>query len=413
MAIHNGIASDYLNLFQRLRKYLTGSFSVENELPKVGNTGDGYLNYLLCGPSAVAETWTVTCTTGGGNGVAIFSVTGSVSGPQTAVTAGTPQFGAILEIGVRAGASDYIIGDEYTFDVVANSIPVGQQWTELKYSPGVEITPGANNSMNVDPGGSVPLGEGIYANELYLKGPGLAGADAIHVNMFTNYDEPGDYYNLGFKGATGFETLDNFDNQPGASSLNGMMAWQFQIPYWIVADGRRFIITYKISTYYMSGYFGFILPYATPTEYPYPLYIGGSYTNANLKWSNESHNHRSFFDPYAAYMYTIEGTWLTIQNKYDSSGTEVAPTTSNIWPYGGNTVSNVRQSPGDVYPMLPMVMHSSSNGGNVLGELSGCFWCPGFANASENTLVVDAVDYIIFQDVYRAGNIDYYALKQE
>lgn len=408
MAITVGLASDYLNLFQRLRKYLTGNMSVENEISNPANVGDGFIRWLLPQGGSTIQSWTLTCTTAGGDGVGIFSVVGSVSGTLAPATVGTFWNPSEIEFEIREGATPYSVGDEFTFDVIANDIPVGQQWTELKYSPGVETVPGANNNMNVDPGAG-----DLYANELYLKGPGLAAADNVHVNMYTVYDESGDWYNLGFMGATGFETLDNFDNQPGVSPVNGMMAWQFQIPYWIVADGRRFIITFKVSTSYMNGYFGLILPYATPTEYPYPLYIGGGYTTPNLRWSNESNNHRSFFDPYAGYMYTIEGTWLLIQNKYDSNGNEIAPTVSNIWPHGGNTVSNVRQSPGDVYPMLPMVMHSSSNGGNVLGELSGCFWCPGFANASENTIVVDAINYTVFQDVYRTGNIDYYALKME
>jgi len=410
MAYTVGIASDYLNLFQRLRYYLTGKMSIENEITNPANVGDGYLRDLLPGGLPTAQSWTITCTTGGGDGVAVFSVVGSVSGVQAPATCGLPYVMSLVRFEIRYGATDFVIGDEYTFDMVANSIPGTQQWTELKYLPGVETNPGANNSMNVDPA----LGA-TYANELYLQGPGIAGADEIHVNMHTYYDESSDYYNLGFVGTTGFDTLDPWAYQPGPSTGQYMAAWQFQIPYWIVANGRRFIITFKISTNYMNGYFGYILPYATPNEYPYPLLVAGSGNgNTNgVRWSNESHNHRCFFDPYAAYIYTIEGTWLTVQNKYDSSGSEIAPTNTNIWPYGGNLLSGTRQSPGDVYPMLPMVLYSDQNGGNVLGELEDCFWCPGFANASENVIVVGGIDYPVFQSVYRSGNLDYYALKLE
>jgi len=410
MAYTVGIASDYLNLFQRLRGYLTGKMSIENEQPGETNVGDGYLKNLLPALTPVAETWTLVCTTGGGDGVAIFSVTGSVTGASSAATCEVDYDNGVVKFKIGFGATNYAPGDQFTFDVVANSIPGGQQWTELKYIPGEEVVPGQNNGMNV-----TPVDGATYANELYLQAPGLAGADEIHINMHTYFSESSDYYNLGFVGTTGFETLDAWVDQPGKSTGQYMAAWQFQIPYWIVANGRRFIITFKISTNYMNGYFGYILPYATPNEYPYPLLIAGSgsgNTNA-VRWSNESHNHRSFFDPYAAYIYTIDGTWLTIQNKYDSSGSEIAPTNSNIWPYGGNLLSSTRQSPGDVYPMLPMVLYSNQNGGNVLGELEDCFWCPGFANASENTIVVGGIDYPVFQNVYRSGNLDYYALKLE
>jgi hypothetical protein len=132
-----------------------------------------------------------------------------------------------------------------------------------------------------------------------------------------------------------------------------------------------------------------------------------------IRWSNESHNHRSFFDPYSGYLYTIEGTWLQVQNKYNSSNIEVSPGTTNVWPYTENYALNIRQSPGDVYPMLPMVIHTNQNGGNVYGELAGTFWCPGFANASENKIIVNAVDYLVIQNVYRTSNQDYFALKME
>jgi len=213
-------------------------------------------------------------------------------------------------------------------------------------------------------------------------------------------------------GTTGFETLDDYDSQPGKGDGVSMCLWQFQIPYWIVADGRRFIITTKISTSYMLAYCGLILPYATPAEYPYPLLISGCYyENGPLRWSSESHNHRSFFDPCYAYIYTIEGTWLLVRNKSSSSGNEHSNVNTNIWPYAENYAINIRQSPGDVYPMLPMVLHTDQNGRNVYGELSGCFWTPGFANASENVIVVNGIDYIVIQDVYRTSNLDYYALK--
>jgi len=405
MAYTIGMASDYLNLFQRIRYYLRGEMSIENELADPTNVGDGYLQGLMVYTTPAIETWTITCTLGGGSGTATFSVTGSVSGAQAAATCDTYYSNTQIEFTVGFGATGYVIGDEFTFDVIANSLPAGQEWTELKYTPGVSQGAGVNNGMNVDaaPGAT-------YANELYLKGPGLAAADEIFVSMNTQYNEDSDWYNLSFQGATGFETLDAYNYQPSDSTNCAMAAWQFQIPYWIVADGRRFILTWKISTNYMNGYFGFILPYGTPTEYPYPLYIAGCHTS-NVRWSSESHNHRSFFDPYAGYIYTIEGTWLLIQNKVSSSGNESTRQESNIWPFTQNYAQNIRQSPGDVYPMLPLVMHTEHNGGNVYGELSGAFWCPGFANASENTIVVDGIDYMVFQDVYRTSNQDYYALK--
>jgi hypothetical protein len=402
MAHHIGIASDYLNLFQRMRAYLKGWYSCENEVMNPGNSGDGYIKDLMAKATSVAETWTLTCTVAGPG--ATFTVTGSVTGADGTVTStnaadGTNTyyfFGTHIGFLLIDGPGAWQIGDSFTFDVVANSIPATQQWTEMKYAPG---TPQAGKPMNVDVGG----GNAVYANELYMKAPGLAQAD-----------EDSDYYNISMCGALGFETIETYTTQPGKLVGGGtsMALWQFQIPYWIVADGRRMIITCKISTNFMSAYAGFILPYATPSEYPYPLYVGGPYEeNSGLRWSSESHNHRSFFDPCYGYIYTIEGTWLLVRNKYASGASEANAVNTNIWPYTENIALYIRQSPGDIYPMLPMVLHTDQNGGNVYGELSGCFWTPGFANASENTIVVNGTDYVVLQDVYRTSNLDYYALK--
>lgn len=407
MAYHVGIASDYLCLQQRLRKFITGEPVVETELADPTNTGDGYLKDL----HAIADTpqtWTVTCTTGGGDGVAVFSVTGSVSGAQASITVGSQYLTALLEMWIIAGPTDFIVGDEFTFEVKTNPIPAIQQWTELKFDPGVNQGFNVNRGMNVD----ASLGAD-YANEMYFRAPGLAGADEIYVNCCSFYSEASDYYNIGFCGTLGFETNDTWAQQPLKSADVTHTLWQFQIPYWIIADGRRFILVTKSSTNYMSTYCGWFLPYGTPQEYPYPMYISSTTSGiSGTRWSSESHNHRSFFDPYVGYVYTIDGTWLTIQNKYNGSGnSEVSPGTSNLWPYTQNLVSGIRQSPGDYYPMLPMVLHTDQNGGNVYGELTGCYWVPGFANASENTVVIGGIDYVVIQDVYRTSNQDYFALK--
>lgn len=510
MAHTVGIASDYLNLFQRLRRYLTGYPSVEDEVANPANDGDGYLRDLMPDSSSLPQTWTLTCTTGGGDGVAIFSVVGSTSGTQDALIAGLPYKNSFFQCLMRIGPTNWTIGDSYTFSIVSNSIPGVQQWTELKYVAGVpqgysgaggyfdhyfaktaaptetwtvqcdtagsDLVPatftvtgsvsgvqanatagtaysnafiefeifidyddhfiqgtlfyfdvenvgagvqpkitnllmsnprGTNNGMNVDAASNA-----TYPNELFLKGPGLAGADDIHVNLITYYDDAADYYNLGFCGTLGFETDDTWAEQPVKSTDVSCAAWQFQIPYWFRADGRHFILSFKISTNYMSTYCGWFLPYATPGEYPYPMYICSALNGfSGTRWSSESQNHRSFFDPYAGYVYKIDGTWRIIQNKYASGNSEVSPGTSNLWPYTQNLVSGIRQSPGDTYPMLPMVLHTDQDGGNVYGELPDCFWVPGFANASENVVVVGGFDHMVIQDVYRTSNQDYYALK--
>lgn len=408
-----GVASDYLHLQSRLKQYLVGDPSVENEVTNVANVGDGYIRQMNANPSAVVETWTLTCTAGGP--AATFSVVGSVTGNDGNATSthDADNVSTYLFLGTRIhfkiidGPTDYSIGDEFTLDIVANDLAaISQEWTLLKQAPGIPIV---DKPMNQDPAAGADK-----ANEFYLKGPGLAGTDEVFVQMYSYYSEAGDYYNINFCGATGFDGADTLDEQPGFYAGGAMALWQFQIKYWFVADGRRFIVSTKISTSYMHAYCGLLLPYATPTEYPYPLYIGACLPPASgTRWSSESEDHRAYWEPETAGIYTIEGTWLAVQNKYDQNDTEVVVTTTVIWPYSSNYMWNTRQSPGDIYPMMPLVLTTSSNGGNVYGELPGGFWTPGFANASENVIVLGGTDYVVMQDVFRTGNQDYFALKLE
>lgn len=55
------------------------------------------------------------------------------------------------------------------------------------------------------------------------------------------------------------------------------------MPYWFVCNARRFVAVWRIGTVYQAIYGGFILPYGTPTSYPYPLFVGGTrgFTSAN------------------------------------------------------------------------------------------------------------------------------------
>jgi len=75
-------------------------------------TDKGLLDLLSVNPDATgAETWTLTCTTGGGVGVGIFSVTGSVSGAKAAATVGTAYDNGQIAFTILAGVTAFIAGD--------------------------------------------------------------------------------------------------------------------------------------------------------------------------------------------------------------------------------------------------------------------------------------------------------------
>jgi hypothetical protein len=92
----------------------------EEEIPTpgVGNVGDGVCSAINTKPfSTVNETWTLTCTTPGADGVAQFSVVGSVSGSAGTATSGTEfsSSGKGIKFTVSAGTTPWAASDVFTF----------------------------------------------------------------------------------------------------------------------------------------------------------------------------------------------------------------------------------------------------------------------------------------------------------
>lgn len=103
----------------------------ESEIPIPGgsNVGDGNVSGLAKLPFvSINETWTLTCTTPGADGVADFSVVGSVAGSVGPAISGTefldPAHG--LRFTIRSGATDWALGDVFTFAM--NQFP---EWSNV------------------------------------------------------------------------------------------------------------------------------------------------------------------------------------------------------------------------------------------------------------------------------------------
>ena len=93
-------------------------------LPTAGgsNVGDGDVTEVATRPfTTVAENWTLTCTLGGADGVATFSVVGSVSGNIGTATSGTEFVNATtggLRFTIRKGTVNWTAADTFTFSTV-------------------------------------------------------------------------------------------------------------------------------------------------------------------------------------------------------------------------------------------------------------------------------------------------------
>lgn len=300
-----------------------------------------------------------------------------------------------VEIGTASGHID-LLNKLVTFLTTnAELVSLGQNWDVMS----------TQSSNEPSDGGAV----------YYLRGPGLAGQDAIHVQMFTRSNPAADWYNIRIHGAAGFnpDSVPLYTGQPGYLDTNvSMLLWNQATPYWFIANGRRFIVVAKVSTVYQSCYAGFILPLAPPSEFPYPLAIGGM-LNGDARWSSDHGSHLSFTNPNnTLYLLRPDLTWLGFQNYSAGSGNFLNGVANhNVWPTRIRTTA--RPAPDGTYALTPLVLRTNASGGNVYGELDGVRSISGFGNASENIQVINGVSWLTVQDGFRTTENHYFAVALE
>jgi hypothetical protein len=300
----------------------------------------------------------------------------------------------------------------------ATLVGLGQQWTEIETNATPYTVNDAGQINTVD-------------FESYLVGPGLSGTETIYVNIQAYHNVPGDIYNWRIKGAIGHLTLggaNTFFTQPNGSPSAFMPFWNQPMTYWIVANGQRFIVVAKVATVYESGYFGKMLPYGTPSQYPLPLVISGASGEgiggygdgylaylANIRYSAVA-NHACFFDPYMMYWLDVNNAWRVLGNWFTNTHASGAGADST-WPYffdDGDNISVLETNLDGSYPLFPIRLEIGGSSGALpaaLGELDGAFASTGFASSSESAITVSSDTYYLFQNAFHTSKENYFALK--
>lgn len=241
-----------------------------------------------------------------------------------------------------------------------------------------------------------PYTDASVIRELILKGTGLSGDQEIFIGFRAYQSQSADYYNLSVAGFTGYVAGNAFTAQPGYVE-SGVPAHNNRIDYWLAVNAQRIAFGLKVGTpVYEHGYAGYFLPYATPSQYPYPLVVGGMLNGVPAtRFSDTSHSM-----PYKGAranfkLRFVDGSWKQI----------------DTWPWNNNFLANTSQlrDTNGTYPLLPVLLNDSAP--NLYGELDGVHYISGFNNAVENTLVIGGVNYVVLQDVARTGFTDYIALR--
>lgn len=201
----------------------------------------------------------------------------------------------------------------------------------------------------------------------------------------------------------------------------------YEMPYWFIANGRRFIVIVRVSTTYQVGYGGLILPYAPPNIWSYPLAVGGTTTNPALRWSDVSAEMHHFPDPGTGgnlKLFRYDNAWASAQNwgsTYRNSSTlTVSPwnpahctldldgNRSSPLEYRRGFFQKIQRTLDGRYVLTPATLVQSSPAPAQLGVLEGVYHVPGFNLSAETILDYDDIQYICIPDINRLGN-DFFA----
>ena len=238
------------------------------------------------------------------------------------------------------------------------------------------------------------------STEVIWKAPGLSASEELYMGVKTYQLVSSDFYNWAVSGFTGYVSTNNFDTQPGTSGMIGTPMWNQSIPYWFVGNGQGVVVVAKIQNTYNSVVMGKMLPYATPGQWPYPMIVGGALTVAqkdfrydNTAYINWFKGNRENFK-----MRHVDGTWHTPQLLVQEETISIR-----------NTITS--SATADGYYGLHALVASEVSPPNVFGDIDNLYMISGFNNATENTVVIGGITYVVFRDATRTGFKDYVALK--
>ena len=458
------LVSDYGECADAVADFVTRTIHPGSVTADAGNTGNGEVFGLSSDTDSVVEDWTLTCTTAGGNGTAVFSVTGSVSGAQADATAGQPYYNGLCSFTILGGSTDFALTDEFTFSMasssanwvaeralssttrmgtvttnpgntgngsitslvgVASDAWYGETWTvTCKTAGGAGVATfsvvGSVSGTKADAtsdsaytngqfnmtitAGAVDFVVGDYFTftqrpfEYILKGKG-AGTDEIYVGIRETTDAS-TYYNWNLQGFTGYISANSFEDQPGYKIETFSVQSNSSYSYVdIIESSRRIIVLPVIGGVYAQVYLGWIIPIATPSQWDYPLFKGGTAKTNSTTLSNRVDSvHSAWWDTSYGYYYG---------KMYNNA---VWDDDVRVWPY--MSYGNQTKSPTGDYPLLPVTLINQTAGEYAIyGEAEGCFYVPGRDVNSSNAIIVGTEIYIITQNTWQTYYNDFMAVK--
>lgn len=314
--------------------------------------------------------------------------------------------------------------------------------------------------------------------EVILEGVG-SGSDDITVGVRTFRRTVGldTAYSWALHGMTGYNGALSYAQQPGLSPIpdpnaatggalvplhNGGTGTPLN--FWFGVSARRICGVVQLKNagigvnHYASLYLGFLNPFNSATEWPYPIYIGGCssardalYKDTTITFSGltEAINTGSVLGP--GFIRRTDGAWVSVANSINILGSGRNPYSDGAGVYPGklftasptlgDTISgtgnfnwqsiilnsgdpgaatlNMRPTPhsgGDrriIVPATVAISEASTAFRDMVGEMEGVFWVPGQGVVSEDAITEGNDRYRVFQNGNRTQLYSYMCIKEE
>lgn len=417
--------------------------------------------------------------TGGTGTGATFTLSWGTNGWSSRRANGSPN--AAVSATVGAGGTGYTLNDVLTVSGGTFSSPATFRATGV--SAGVvtavtlvdhgdyTTTPGnpASTTGGTGTGCTLNVTYGSGEREIILEGSG-SGSDSIFVGYRSFFDSGSGARNLCINGFTGFDSALTYENQPGRSpglhtqssgpDLGGayVLLTNSTITWWISVTPRRIVGVAKTGTCYSSFYLGFLNPFATGGEWPYPLFVCGTTSDRFRLPSSTIISSSGIADPCRqssghvgpGVLRTASGVWESVFNS--TNGSPRASSTQGVNVFPGGVLSGVTFAAGDDWfsitgtlngtQMIPqagdpgtqsiriiptengssdfyvrfpctLIWSNGSVPGGAHGEMDGVFWMEANATLVAENRLSDGNDrFTVFQSGVRSDNWSLWCLKE-
>lgn len=315
---------------------------------------------------------------------------------------------------------------------------------------------------------------GSVEREVILLGTG-AGSDSIYVGLksYQQVNGPDTAFNWTLEAMTGFNSNLAFESQAGVSpggvpaSTGGAYVplhnsgGSFPISFWFSVTPRRIVMVAKIQnaivTSYASCYLGFLNPYGTTSEFPYPVYVCGSTSRHDCLFNTTSPSITGLTEMVGisaktgpGYIRWVDNTWHSVKNSIaidTGSPSRAVDRTNVVYPCGqtntaalaiadqivddaafnwddvipasgipGTATYRLQPTPntgGDLYLLVPatITLTETISIQDVWGEIDDVFWLSGSGGVSSEDLVKSGSDrYRIFQNGNRTTEFSFMAI---